>query len=359
MKKIKYYVIVGFIVAVTFVVTGFREYDLVPGVDLTGRTNVTGALLYQLVGNAVLNTNKGLLIRSSSKPNIADNPRYTNYFWFDNDTLTLKYYQGPGDTFANWLPVVGVSAIQGTNIASHTITSENIGTNSIQEWAIAAGAVTSTKIADGAVVLGKLGPLAVTNGNLGFASVTFDKIQALTIQTTNIADGSITAAKLAAGAIAGAAITNGSVTADKIATNAIFNYHLNGGIIQASNIANAVITSNQIASSGIYRGNLHTNVGYGLVKCWGVIDGTGALLKGFNIASVSRTSAGNYTITFGGEFVPATANYCVTANANTNLSSQCLIVTVRTNTTTFVSLNVNNTAATDKDAVTTFQIIDY
>lgn len=311
--------------------TAWKEYDFRKGVDLSAQTNVTGTLLNQLIDNGTVNTNKGMIIQSTSIPNITDNPRYTNFLWFDRVTLTLKYYQGTGSSTTNWLAVIGLSAITGANISDYSIGNTKLGTNSVLEYAISAGAVTATKINDGQVVLGKLGLGSVTNGNLGFASVTYDKIMANTIQETNIVDAAITSNKLASSSINASKILDSSITAGKHAASSIY----------GTNIITQTIGSNNIAPTTINTTLLQTNITAGMVKAWAYVRSDGTLLRGHNL-TVGRTATGKYTLTFSGGFAPGHTNYVLSGSCNDNSVSRT--ITVTTNLTDRVAIETQNTA---------------
>ena len=176
---------------------GAVEYDFNKGIDLTARTQVTGAHLNQLVDNASLRAGRGLVLITNGIPDTANNPRYTNYLWVDTaiaGSPTLKFY---------------VAGVGWTNsLVGATITETNI----------AANAITTTKIANGAVTSDKVSSGSIGNLQLGGSAVTTDKISVGAVTRGVIADGAIGTDQITNSAVTTAKIAASAVTADKIST---------------------------------------------------------------------------------------------------------------------------------------------
>ncbi len=176
---------------------GAVEYDFNKGIDITARTQVTGAHLNQLVDNASLRAGRGLVLITNDTPDTANNPRYTNYLWVDTaiaGSPTLKFY---------------VAGIGWTNsLVGATITETNIANNAVTTAKLANGAVTSDKISSG----------NVGNLQLGGSAVTTDKISAGAITRGVIADGAVGTDQITNSAVTTAKIAASAVTSDKIST---------------------------------------------------------------------------------------------------------------------------------------------
>lgn len=172
------------------------EYDFRKGIDFTGRGSTSAAMFNQLVDNATLSTNKGLVIVSPTEPDILNNSRYTNFLWVDTSVAgfpTLKFYNGT--TWTN-------------SLIGATITTTNL----------ADGAVTTAKLASGAVSSDKVLSGAIGSLQLGGSSVTGDKIAVGVVSRQHIADGSINTDQLTNSSVTAAKIADATITSGKIAT---------------------------------------------------------------------------------------------------------------------------------------------
>lgn len=98
-----------------------KETDLTKGLDLTGRTNVTGSQLNQLVDAGILKEGKGGVIAGMTSPDVYNNKRYTNWLWLDTamyPPILKQWISGPNtattnaNSYTNWafvgLPQTGL-----------------------------------------------------------------------------------------------------------------------------------------------------------------------------------------------------------------------------------------------------------
>jgi len=234
------------------------EYDLIKGVDMTGRSSIPPSSLNQLVDNATVQTNKGMVIIQGTTPDVTLNPRYSRYLWIDNSvpaTPTLKAYNG-----SSW-----TNALSGT-----TITSANLADGSVTTAKLGSGAVTAEKILNGAV-----GSLQIAG-----SAVTADKIAVGVVSRSHIADGAINTLQ----------ITNSAVTADKIADGTITSGKIS--TVDANTITN--LTSLAMPVGTINLTNLPTPLGtnYILLSSYNSLSWTQAPLADIIYAGVTETNSG-------------------------------------------------------------------
>ncbi len=205
---------------------GAVEYDFTKGIDLTARTQVTGAHLNQLVDNASLRAGRGLVLITNGIPDTANNPRYTNYLWVDTaiaGSPTLKFY---------------VAGVGWTNsLVGATITETNIANNAVTTAKLANGAVTSDKISSG----------NVGNLQLGGSAVTTDKIAVGAITRGVIADGAVGTDQITNSAVTTAKIAASAVTSDKIST---VDWLTITNLVQAGNLYPLLSLTNWTVNAG-------------------------------------------------------------------------------------------------------------
>lgn len=333
------------------------EFDLRRGIDFTA-TNYRSASMYnQLVdAGTIAATNKGAIIRRSGGggsywPDVSNNPRYTNFMWLDMNTspATLKQYVCCGNVFSNWVVSTVTPGSVGTaEIADWSITDQKLQTNSVSDFALKASSVSGNKIADVGVIAGKLAPAAVIKGNYAPGSIVGGDITNKTITFSNIADGTLTRELYLNSSIDSTKITNGGITTANIALTNIDATLIRNDGITTSAITNGAVTTNKLAGD-INSGLLNTNVSYGLAKAWafvGVSGTTPSILKGFNIASISRLDTGDYAVFFGGSYAPVDTNYLVTTTALTDTGTT---VSTYSNTTARVSVHIDDVSGADQD----------
>lgn len=344
-------------VLITITAQAAVEFDLRKGVDLSATNYVTASLLNQLVDSGTVSaTNKGVVIRFNGGggtrwPDVTLNPRYTNFLWLDQNTspASLKQYVCCGDAYTNWvISTVTPGSITTTEIKDYTILAIDMATNSVPDYAIQAGAVSGNKIADNGIIAGKLSLASVTKGVFAFGAITGGDITNKGITYTNIADNTIGPDQIQIGTLSTATLTNGAVTTEKIATTNITRDLIRLDAVGTDQLTNNAVTSAKIADNTIVTNDLSTNISFALPKAWAVVNSGGTLLKGFNIASVTRTASGQYTLTFGGTYTPTTTNYVVSGTALDD-GGGIFVVGLRTNETTrFAITTRSDSSVTDK-----------
>lgn len=140
------------------------ENDFVEGLDPTGIVDISASQVLQVIREAQPQTNKMLIIVSESTPDVANNTRYTRYFWWKVSTKALKYYDTP-----NWTIVpVNDGAVGTAQLVAAAVTlakiaySEGSATqllrinaagNGVEWWtlAFANNSIAITKIAPGSL----------------------------------------------------------------------------------------------------------------------------------------------------------------------------------------------------------------
>lgn len=210
------------------------EYDLSKGISLVGTNRISASALEQLVNNGTTATNKGMIIKRSTRPDIILNPRYTNGFlWLDTSLGTpgtLRQYVCCGDSDTNWVSgTIGVGAISAANLAEASVIAGKINVNAVNTTNISDNAITDTKVTAG----------AITSNKLASASVTSDKIVAGTIATANIGTNQITTAL----------ISDSQVTSNKLAPNAVLTATIADNSITTAKILDSNVTAAKLAAA--------------------------------------------------------------------------------------------------------------
>lgn len=345
------------------------EPDLRKGIDLTATNGATYSMLNQLADNGTIRdtgsftNNKGIVMRSTVRPDITLNPRMTNWLWLDmrnsssNGVGTLRQYVPTGDADTNWvIAAVGNGSIVTANIADFSITAVKMATNSIQNYAIVDGAIDSRTLAFQSVTAGKIAPNSVSNLNIAPSEIDGGRIALNTISNLNLYDYTITALKISPGAIMDFAITNGGLTG----SNVIRPFSLTGTNLANNTITNGqlalnAISSNNIAPAIINFANVDTNLSYGVPVMWGFVLSNGTLARGLG-CSVAYSGGGLYTITF--NTARSTTNYCVGSTAHDDANGRIVQVVTRATTTLTVRVR-NTTAGTATVEDFSFQIFDF
>lgn len=70
------------------------EKDFDGGIVIEGLASISQQQLVDYVTGAKPTTNKALVISDSTAPDVASNPRFSRYLWFDTANNLLKYYNG-------------------------------------------------------------------------------------------------------------------------------------------------------------------------------------------------------------------------------------------------------------------------
>lgn len=300
------------------------DYDVVKGVDMSGRSNYTAALLNQLVDRATIATNKGLLIVTNGTPNLS---RYTNFIWLDRSTdpPTAKVYYSAAGT---WVTAT-----------------------------IADGSVTTTKLADGAVGQTKLGADSVTSTNIISQSILSGDIAPLNVIESLVANSNITRVKIAFGAIDGPQITNGAITYAKLDPSIQFTNNFSANSVGRTNLQANSVDHTNIIINGIFT----TNIGAGVIVATNIATGTITtnLLAYYPAAYTNMATnalpapAGNVSFTHGLAGVPSAVRVVLMCNnasgdagTGASLGDEIEITSCRPNGTSDPLVQVYCTATT-------------
>lgn len=197
------------------------EYDLKKGIDLTGTNRISSAALNQLVDNGITATNRGMIIVSSTTPDSASNPRFTNAFlWLDISAGrpgTLKQYAN-GAWVASTL---GVASITSAMLQEASVIAGKIAANGVNTTNLSDNSVTDTKINAGAVTSNKLATASVTSDKIVDGTIATVDIGTNTISTALLQDSSVTASKIPDGSIVSNKLASGAVMIDKLASSTV------------------------------------------------------------------------------------------------------------------------------------------
>ncbi len=326
--------------------------DLVPGIDPTGYSQITGGLLYQLIAQGHASTNRGFVIVTNAAPIVTGDSAYlTNYLWVDisTDPPVQKLYSGS----SGWVTAtIGLLAVGSNNIAANAINSSkildatigtvDIANNAITTPLIGSVSVTMDKIANGAVGINQLAPNAVGPG----------AITNNAINTTNIVDGAVTTNKLA-GFINGSLVLTNTLTSNNITPQSINGYDLQNGTVSRTNlIPQSIIGNLDIVPASITVGQLSTQMATNFITCWGLMNSNGTLIAGYNMTAV-RTSTGVYTITPG----TASSNYCIMLTPLGVTATSVLLPVPSIKATTCVISNFTYTLGATVDGPISIQIV--
>ena len=144
---------------------------------------------------------------------------------------------------------------------------------------------------------------AITEEKLASSSVTEAKLASNSVTASKIAAGAVGASEIAAGAVGSSELANGSVTAAKL--NVVGN-----------GTAGQFLASDGDGSFSWGDSGITTTTGsapYYAARAFVVFNGSGTILSQGNVSGVSRTSTGNYTITFSTAMPDANYAICGTA----------------------------------------------
>ncbi len=168
--------------------------------------------------------------------------------------------------------------IDGSNIVTSSITTNEIAANTIVAGDIAANTITAGQIAAGTITTTQIAALTILAGNIAANTITAGQIAASTITTTQIAANTITAGNIAAS----------TITTTQIAANTI----------TASNIAAATITTTEIAASTITAGNMNVSTLSAITANLGTVTAgaiTGLTITGGTITGTTFMTDGSGT----------------------------------------------------------------
>lgn len=295
---------------------------------MTGKTNVTASQLNQLVDNATVTTNRGLIIATNSAPGT----NFANYLWRDIsvDPPVLRIYSA---TYGWTNLVLPTNVVTTASIENNSITGAKLALNTISNVNMKANSIASTNIIDLAVIEAKLAAGSVTETKLGSSSVTADKIANGVITGSKLVNGTITSNQIASGSIISDMLVDGSVIVGKAGQSAIVRTNLAAdsvdstnivagtivgsdianGTIEAANIKDNTITSSKIVSGGIHYTNAGASFAAYLPLAYGLIAPPSTVTLSQNIDSVAEISAGIYDITLTNM---TTTNLIVVGNAS-------------------------------------------
>jgi len=287
------------------------ENDLSVINDITALSSVTAAQIQQITSTAQPISTRGFVIKQSTTPDVANNARFTRYLWLDSsvDPPILKRYK---TSTTSWVEVVP---------------------------------------SDGSIVTAQLADLSVTTAKLANSAVTTAKLASSSVATANLIDGAVTEAKIGTNAVTTSKVIDSGITTAKIADDAITSAKIAAGAVGTIEIANSAVGADQVANSSLPVTKLDSNANKQLCKAWGKFDGTtGVLLASFGVTSVTRNSAGTYTVAL--TTAMADANYVVSLvgyrNADTTFALKIDTNTPPT-TTSFRIMTYNDDGGTVPD----------
>lgn len=315
---------------------GATEFDMQKGVDLTATNQITQSLLNQLVDNARTATNKGMVIRQATTPDIVLNTRYTNFLWLDTSLGlpgTLRQWNGSAWVTAS----LGIFSVGDTNIAPNAITSGKLAANAVNETNLAGSAVTSPKIADLTIIGADIAFSTLSQGKFSFGAIVGGDITNQTITFSNIAPGTIRPNELAFNAIMNDQLSNGVVTTAKIALTNIDRTLIRDQAIGVAQITNAPFINTNHLVGVIGTNLLSTNVNHGLAKAWAFFLMDATLVASYNVASILDMAAGEWRVNFA---VPMTSTNYVAVVSSFNTDGADRRFSVYSNTTASVSVDV-------------------
>jgi hypothetical protein len=237
---------IGFTLGITVMLgVAATSYDIQKGFDFTSVSGITAARLNQLVDNALVAANRGMIIFTNSPPvagtDMVNDPRLKRFILLNssNNPPSLHTYNtntlvwdalGLSPSSVTSSHIVD-STIVADDIAAGAIQNSEIDTNSVSNNKLMADAVTSGKILDGTITTSDIKAATLLSANFADDSVitaliadlnvTGDKIAALSISNAHIAASfQLTSNMLGDDSVFTAAITNDAVTLDKIDVSA-------------------------------------------------------------------------------------------------------------------------------------------
>ena len=203
----------------------------------------------------------------------------------------------------NWVFVqasnILISSITGDRLSPQTVTTAQLGNACVGPNQLASDAVTSIKILNGNVTNEKLAADAVTEVKIADDAVTTDKILDANVTTDKILNANVTTAKIADANVTTAKILDANVTTPKIADGAVTLAKMAADVIKvaASKAQQIAGTSSNVYTSPLFQQN-HPSAAKFLCSFNGSTAGTNAPLSGYNVATITRTATGTYTINF-------------------------------------------------------------
>jgi len=293
--------------------------DFSKGVDLTARTNVSAAILNQLVDNGTVRSGRGLVIVSNVAPSLVVDSRWSNWVWLDisTDPPVLKVYSVSGGSWGT--ASVGDGTITSNKLAPNSVINSKIADNAVNTRTITNNAVTTDKLASQAVTTDKLAPLNVTRPMIALGAVDSTILTNNAVIETNIANGVVTTVKIADSAVTAVKIAPGVITSGALSNSIINSNNIMYAGVQGTNIAGGTIVSSNLLANTLTTNNFTSTVNAALPKAWVKFAGASpsAIPSGgsFNVSSVTYNATGDYTVNFATPM--ANTNFCVQVTTQT------------------------------------------
>jgi len=314
--------------------------DLVKGVDMTARATITQAALNQLVDNATVATNKGLIIWTNNTPSVAADPKLVRYIWLDSSVYppAIKTYDTNTSTWV--ASTIGTGSVGTAQLADGAVSTVKIANSAVDNSKLADDSVTSAKIVDGTIIAGDLAANSVINSKIAAGSVNGTSLGTNVILNSHLTAGLIYPSNIASGVV----FTN-------LGANSIYNSNLTANIIQNTNLAASSVANTNLMSSSVLFTNLGTNVTWFIPIYTVIVDAAGAIAyqaspPGITAGTSSRHAQGIFSFNFGA--VMGSTNYVVAATA-ISITSGSRSVQVSTNGLSRVSYVVKNAGGTEED----------
>ena len=224
-------------------------HDFVKGVDFSAYTGISPTLLNNLVDNATVATNRGMVIVQAATPDVATTAKFTNYLWLDINTAppTIKAYN-PAVT--NWVSAtIGANSVSSSHIIDGTIVTADLAANAIATANVNDNAITEPKIAANAVIESKLATSAVTTAKILDDTILLIDLASDSVNSAKIVDASIVAADLGASAVETAKIATNAVTSVKILDGTIVAVDLGAASVELAKLDHSAGSSNQVLTA--------------------------------------------------------------------------------------------------------------
>ena len=242
-------------------------------------------------------------------------------------------------------------SISASKLIPQTITDNELMDASVVADKIAPNAITTIKILDANITTAKIADGAITEDEIDDNAVTTVKIADANVTTSKIADANVTTDKILDANVTTSKIVDKAVTADKIADHTITPAQidptlLTGAAVKADQKSGTSITT--FTNPAVQQ--FHPSA----AKFWctfdGTLAGTNAPTSGYNVVSVTRSTAGEYIINYITPFT--SAEYSVLPSSYSTLTTVTIGVMARTtNSTTIQIFKIANSAGIDQPYV--------
>jgi hypothetical protein len=309
--------------------------DFVKGVDMTARSAATQIALNQLVDNATVATNKGLIIWTNNTPNVSADPKLVRYIWMDTSVnpVSLKTYN---TNTATWVAsTISAGSVNTAALADGAVSTIKIANSAVDNSKLADDSVTSAKIVDGTIASTDLGANSVINSKISPGVINGTSIGTNVILNSHLTAGIIYASNLASGF---------QITGSILGPSSIFNTNLTASLIRDTNTTANFINNSNLTASSVRYTNLNSDATT-LIPSYVInIDSAGAITRQVHSPSltdvtVSKGGNGNYVVIFGTAM--GSTNYVASAQVIC-VAGTDRYVQVTTNTTALVSFTTKN-----------------